>query len=271
MSINLGFCRVGVMRQRNENNVVTAKTLALKPSFGKPGDENGGMSGFRANFFHGSNSVVYLAKRAVQKVKTYFSLRALTNIRNTHNKGSEAEIARLDAKIKKNPQNQDLKDSKAGVMETRIKAAGDAVHQAHQKETTALEKVTSYENEVNSLKAEMSKKLDTLAKGLSVNGEEETALSSKIAGAASNQAESVDANKTQDKPKSLSQLARELHKAERHLKLAQHELKAAERRVKIETDTSDHWQSAADSIDNSGSYHAVSLTQGSSPSEVVIA
>ncbi len=267
--MNLGFFRLGVMRQYDQNNNnVTAKTLAIKPRFGKAGDKDGGVSGFRALFVGGGHSIAYLLQRAVQRVQIHTSFKALTKVRNKHDKASEAEIARLDKKIQKNPSEQKFKDLKADVVKSRISAAKDAVEQALTKKNDADKNKASYEMTVIALKAAINEKLNDRAKGVSAQGKGESGISS-----VTDYAESVDASKNQDQPKTLPQLVKELHQADQKLRLANHAAKAAAQRVRNEEDALNYWtadggvamRALADAVHSIGLVSQAVLTTGPMP------
>lgn len=259
MSINLGLCRLGVMRQYDQNGNVTASALAKKPSFGKVGDQDGGLSGFRALFVGGGHSIAYLLKRTVQKVQIYTSFKALTQIRNKHDKASQAEIARLDKKIRKNPTAEEFQARKSEVVTTRINAAKNAVDQALVKQDVANKNKASLENKAATLKAEIIERLNTTTKVASATGENEPAS------AAGGAEENTGTNETQEQPKTLHMLVKELHEVDRELRLANHLAQAAAKRVEIETDAYNRWENYSSSggvvkelVEKMGSNDAIS-------------
>lgn len=258
MSINLGFFRVGVMRQSGPDGSVTFKTVGIKPSFGKPGDQDGGVSGFRALFVGSGHSIAYLLKRTAQSVKIRMSFRDLTKVRNKHDKASKAEMARLDKKIQKNPDEQKFKDLKTSVVESRVSAARDAVNQAVAKKIVADENKASHEKTISTLTAAIDEKRNATGKGSSVQGEGESGISPNAE--STDHAESADASQNQGQPKTVRQLVKERNKADRELRLANHAAKAAAQRVKNEEAALNYWtadsgmaiKALADAVHNIG-------------------
>ena len=229
------------MRQYDQNNVVTARALVIKSSFGKPGDRDGGASSLRAKFLGGGSVIAYLKDRFAQKQKINASLSDLTKVRNNHDKVSKAEITRLDKKIQKDPQDEKFKELKTAVITSRISAAKDAVDQALAKKIAADKNQVSCEKKVSDLTVAMSEKLDAIAKGFSVISDNSSEISSQVANDGSSHSKGLDASKTQDKSKTLQQLASDLNEAKNQLRLAKHAVKAAEKRLKSEDATHKYW------------------------------